>query len=35
LLTPTRRWLWGQTREDIKSDHVLLRADHWLEWVER
>ncbi|HYW86254.1 MAG TPA: hypothetical protein VFB50_00680 [Chloroflexota bacterium] len=27
--------LWGQTREEIKSDHVLLLADRWLEWVNR
>jgi len=25
--------LWGQTREDVKSDHVLKLADRWLEWV--
>jgi hypothetical protein len=25
--------LWGQSREDIKSDHVLLIADKWLAWV--
>jgi len=27
--------LWGQTREEIKSDHVLLVADKWLEWVNK
>ena len=27
--------LWGQTRQEVKSDHVLLLADKWLEWVER
>jgi len=27
--------LWGQTREDVKSDHVLVLANRWLEWVER
>src|SRR5215467_3888601 len=26
--------LWGQTREEIKSDHVLLIADKWIRWVE-
>jgi hypothetical protein len=26
--------LWGQSREDIKSDHVLVIADRWLAWVE-
>jgi len=26
--------LWGQTREDVKSEHVLLIADKWLRWVE-
>ena len=26
--------LWGQTREDIKSEHVLMIADKWLAWVE-
>jgi hypothetical protein len=26
--------LWGQTREEIKSDHVLVIAQRWLEWVE-
>jgi hypothetical protein len=26
--------LWGQTREEIKSDHVLQIADKWLRWVE-
>jgi hypothetical protein len=25
--------LWGQTREEIKSDHVLQIADKWLAWV--
>jgi hypothetical protein len=27
--------LWGQTREEVKSDHVLVIADKWLEWVNR
>jgi len=27
--------LWGQTREDIKSDHVLLIADKWLDWINK
>ena len=27
--------LWGQTREEIRSDHVLTIADKWLEWVNR
>jgi len=27
--------LWGQTRAEVKSEHVLLLADKWLEWVER
>ena len=26
--------LWGQSREDIKSDHVLVIADKWLKWIE-
>jgi len=26
--------LWGQTREEVKSDHVLVLADKWLKWVE-
>jgi len=26
--------LWGQTREEVKSDHVLVIADKWLKWVE-
>jgi hypothetical protein len=25
--------LWGQTRKEIKSEHVLVLADRWLEWV--
>lgn len=25
--------LWGQTREDVRSDHVLVLADKWLAWV--
>jgi hypothetical protein len=25
--------LWGQSREEIKSDHVLVLADKWLAWV--
>jgi hypothetical protein len=25
--------LWGQSREEIKSDHVLVVADKWLAWV--
>ena len=24
----------SQTRDDVKSEHVLLIADRWLEWVE-
>lgn len=27
--------LWGATREEVKSDHVLLLADKWLAWVEQ
>jgi hypothetical protein len=27
--------LWGQTREEIKSEHVLQIADRWLEWVNK
>jgi hypothetical protein len=27
--------LWGQTREEVKSDHVLKLADRWLEWVQQ
>ena len=27
--------LWGQHREEIKSEHVLMLADKWLEWVNR
>ena len=27
--------LWGQTRPEIKSEHVLQIADKWLEWVSR
>jgi len=27
--------LWGQSREDIKSEHVLVLADRWLKWVEQ
>jgi hypothetical protein len=27
--------LWGQTREDVKSEYVLMLADRWLAWVER
>jgi hypothetical protein len=26
--------LWGQSREDVRSDHVLVIADKWLKWVE-
>jgi hypothetical protein len=26
--------LWGQTREEVKSEHVLVIAQRWLEWVE-
>jgi hypothetical protein len=26
--------LWGQTREEVKSDHVLVLAERWLRWVE-
>lgn len=25
--------LWGQSREEVKSDHVLVLADKWLAWV--
>jgi hypothetical protein len=25
--------LWGQTREEVKSDHVLVLAERWLRWV--
>lgn len=25
--------LWGQTREEVRSDHVLLIAEKWLKWV--
>jgi hypothetical protein len=27
--------LWGQNREEIKSDHVLVVAERWLAWVEQ
>jgi hypothetical protein len=27
--------LLSQTREDIKSEHVLLLADRWLEWAQQ
>jgi hypothetical protein len=27
--------LWGATREEVRSDHVLLLADKWLAWVEQ
>jgi hypothetical protein len=27
--------VWGQTREEIKSDHVLILAERWLEWVQK
>jgi len=26
--------LWGQSREDVRSEHVLVLADKWLKWVE-
>jgi hypothetical protein len=26
--------LWGQTRAEVKSEHVLAIANKWLEWVE-
>ena len=26
--------LWGQNREEVKSEHVLVLADRWLKWVE-
>jgi hypothetical protein len=26
--------LWGQSREDVRSEHVLVIADRWLKWVE-
>jgi hypothetical protein len=25
--------LWGQTREDVRSEHVLMLADKWLAWI--
>lgn len=25
----------AHTRDDVRSDHVLMLADKWLEWVER
>jgi hypothetical protein len=25
--------LWGQTREEVRSEHVLAIADKWLAWV--
>ena len=25
----------SQTREEVKSEHVLLLADKWLAWVEQ
>jgi len=25
--------LWGQSREDVRSEHVLVIADKWLKWV--
>jgi hypothetical protein len=27
--------LWGATREEVRSDHVLVLADKWLAWVEQ
>jgi hypothetical protein len=27
--------LWGQTREEVKSDHVLVLAERWLEWIQK
>jgi hypothetical protein len=27
--------LWGQNREEVRSDHVLVLADKWLAWVEQ
>jgi len=27
--------LWGQSREEVKSEHVLIIADKWLKWVEQ
>jgi hypothetical protein len=27
--------LMGQSREEVRSDHVLLLADKWLAWVEQ
>jgi hypothetical protein len=27
--------LWGQSREDVRSEHVLVIADKWLKWVEQ
>jgi hypothetical protein len=26
--------LWGATREEVRSDHVLLLCDKWLAWVQ-
>ena len=26
--------LWGQSREDVRSEHVLVLAERWLKWVE-
>jgi hypothetical protein len=27
--------LWGQTRDEVRSEYVLVLADRWLEWVTR
>jgi len=27
--------LWGQTRPEVTSDHVLVLANKWLEWVKQ
>jgi len=26
---------WGQAREEIRSEHVLVLAERWLAWVQR
>ena len=27
--------LWGQAREEVRSEHVLVLAQKWLAWVEQ
>ena len=27
--------LWGQAREEVRSEHVLVLAARWLAWVEQ